>query len=63
MKAKEVRDKKKEELENILQEKRVELCQLRFDLKANQLQNHRKLNFVKKDIARIVTILKENKEQ
>lgn len=63
MKAKEVREKKSEELKNILQEKRIELCQLRFDVKANQVQNHQQLKTVRRDIARIETILKESKEQ
>ncbi len=63
MKAKEVREKKSEELKTILQEKRIELCQLRFDIKANQVQNHQQLKTVKRDIARIETILKESKEQ
>ncbi len=63
MKAKEIREKNPEELKNILQDKRVALCQLRFDVKANQVQNHQELKSVKRDIARIETILKENKEQ
>lgn len=63
MKAKELREKNSEELTGILQDKRVELCQLRFDLKANQIQNHQQLKTVKRDIARIVTILKEHKEK
>lgn len=64
MKVKEIREKNSDELKNILQEKKIELCQLRFDAKANQVQNHQQLKFTRKDIARIETILKEkNKEQ
>lgn len=63
MKAKEVREKNPEELKNVLQDKRLELCQLRFEVKANQVQNHQQLKSIKRDIARIETILKENKEQ
>ena len=63
MKAKEIREKNPEELKNILQEKRVSLCQLRFEVKANQVQNNQELKLIRRDIAKIETILKENKEQ
>lgn len=63
MKVKELRDKNPEELKSILQDKRVELCQLRFELKANQIQNHQQLKMIRRDIARIETILKERKEK
>ncbi|MDA3815425.1 MAG: 50S ribosomal protein L29 [Patescibacteria group bacterium] len=63
MKAKEIREKNPEELKNILQDKKVELCQLRFEVKANQIQNHQQLKSVRRDIARIETILGESKEK
>lgn len=59
MKTKEVREKSAEELNNILKEKQAELCQLRFEVKANQVQNHQQVKLLKRDIARILTILKE----
>lgn len=59
MKAKELRKKAKEELEKMLIEKRKRLLQLRFDLKAGKVKNIREIRETKKDIARILTILKE----
>lgn len=59
MKAKELRKKAKEELEKMLIEKKKRLLQLRFDLKAGKVKNIREIRETKKDIARILTILKE----
>jgi len=57
MKAQEIRTKKPEELKRLLQEKRVELCKARFDIKSNQIKDNQTQKRFKKDIARILTIL------
>ncbi len=57
MKAKEIREKSSEELNAKLKELKEELFHLRFQLAINQLDNPHKINAVKKDIARIMTIL------
>ena len=57
MKAQELRSKNKEELERLLQENRAELCQVRFDIKSNQTKDNQAQKRLKKDIARILTIL------
>ncbi len=59
MKAVELRKKEKEELEKILDEKRKELQNLKFDLALGKLKNYKKIKETKKDIARILTILRE----
>jgi large subunit ribosomal protein L29 len=61
MKAKELRQKSDNELEKMLQEKRKKLYQLRSDLVAGKVKNVREIRMVKKDIARILTILNERK--
>jgi len=58
MKAAELRQKSKEELQKILQEKKERLRVLRFDLDAGKVKNVREIRELKKDIARILTILK-----
>jgi large subunit ribosomal protein L29 len=59
MKAAELRKKSKEELKKILKEKRERLQKLRFDLSLGKLKNVREIRQTKKDIARILTIIKE----
>ncbi len=58
-KIKELRDASQGELEKLLEEKRTKLVRLRFDITSKQLKNNRELRNVKKDVARIRTILKE----
>ena len=59
MKASEFRKLSTEELEARLAELKEELFNLRFSNATGQLANPMQLNFVKKDIARIKTILTE----
>lgn len=59
MKASEVREMTDLELENKLIDLKKELFALRFQLAVNQLDNPTRLKAVKKDIARIKTILVE----
>lgn len=60
MKASEVREMSTEELESKLKDLKAELFNLRFQLTINQLDNPMRIQAVKKDIARIKTILREN---
>jgi len=61
MKAKEIRELTNEELETKLKDLKAELFNLRFQLAINQLDNPMRISAVKKDIARVKTILHENK--
>ncbi len=59
MKASEIRDMTTQELENKLVDLKKELFALRFQHTVNQLDNPARLKAVKKDIARIKTIMRE----
>ena len=59
MKANELRNKSGEELESMLESLKSELFNLRFQLAINQLENPHKIADTKKDIARVMTILRE----
>ncbi len=58
MKTTELQQKSKSELQKILSDNRGKLRQLRFDLAAGKVKNVREVRKIKKDIARILTILK-----
>ena len=62
MKAKEIREMSSEELENKLKELKNELFNLRFQHAINQLDNPHRTSDVKKDIARVMTVLREKKD-
>jgi large subunit ribosomal protein L29 len=55
----ELRELEDEELEARLAEYRRELLNLRFQLATGQLDNHARLNQVKKDVARVLTLLRD----
>ena len=59
MKAKEFREMTSEQLTAKLKELKNELFNLRFQHAINQLENPHKIVEVKKDIARVMTILQE----
>ena len=59
MKVNEIRDFKIEELQEKLQDLKKELFNLRFQHATNQLDNPMRIVEVKKTIARIKTVLKE----
>ena len=59
MKAQEIREKTLVELEEQLAKLNDELFKLRFQLTINQLDNPTRISAVKKDIARVKTILNE----
>ena len=60
MTASEVRDLTTAELESKLKDLKAELFNLRFQLAINQLDNPMRISAVKKDIARVKTVLREN---
>lgn len=59
VKAKELREKTDEELREELKRLRAELFNLRFQLSTGGLTNPHRIRMVRKDIARILTILRE----
>lgn len=60
MKAEELKKKSKADLEKLLEEKHERLRVLRFDLASGKVKNVREIRETKKDIARILTLLKSN---
>ncbi len=60
MKACEIRNLSVQELNEKLSDLKSELFNLRFQLAINQLENPMRISAVKKDIARVKTILREN---
>lgn len=58
MKSSELRQKSKIELQKILQDNRERLRQFRFDLASGKVKDIREIRKIKKDIARILTLLK-----
>ncbi len=59
MKAKEIRDLSTVELHRRLDELKTELVNLRFQLATGQLDNPMQIKRVRKDIARVKTIIRE----
>jgi large subunit ribosomal protein L29 len=59
MKASDIREKSQIELNEELQGLKSELFKLRFQHATNQLDNPMKLKNVKKDIARVKTVIRE----
>ncbi len=59
MKAKELRELTIDELKHKLDELRRELFNLRFQQTTHQLKNPSRIRVVRRDIARILTILRE----
>ncbi len=59
MKANELRAKSSEELQKELVALKEELFKLRFQLATNQLENPQQIASVKRDIARVKTIIRE----
>ena len=60
MNANEIRQNDLSELNKKLDELKKELFHLRFQLAINQLENPMRIVAVKKDIARVKTIIREN---
>jgi len=62
MKARELRELSEEELESKKAEIKDKLFKLKFQHELGQLDNTMKLKNIKKDIARLKTILREKRE-
>ena len=60
MNAKEIRENSMTELNEKLADLKDELYKLRFQHAINQLDNPKRITAVKKDIARVKTIIREN---
>ena len=63
MTAKELRDLTPSELELKLKDLKEELFNLRFQLAINQLENPMRITAVKRDIARVSTVMRELRDQ
>lgn len=63
MTAKELRDLTPSELELKLKELKEELFNLRFQLAINQLENPMRITAVKRDIARVSTVMRELRDE
>ena len=61
MKASQIKEMSAEELQKKLTELKDELFHLRFQLAINQLDNPHKITEVKRDIARVLTVINEAK--
>jgi large subunit ribosomal protein L29 len=60
MKASDIKELSASELEEKLKQLKSELFNLRFQNAINQLDNPMRISTVKKDIARIKTVMREN---
>jgi large subunit ribosomal protein L29 len=58
-----LRDKSVEELETKAKDLKQEFFNLRFQHRTGQLENTSALNKIKKDIARVLTVLNEQKNK
>ncbi len=61
MKIKEVRQKSDKELQKLLATLRDKLRDLRFKTASKQIKNYKEMEQIKKDVARISTVMKERK--
>ena len=59
MKAVEIRDLSLTEINQKVSDLKAELFNLRFQLAVNQLENPQRIKVVKRDIARLKTVLRE----
>lgn len=60
MKMNELRQKSREELGALLAQKRGRIAELRFLLHQKKVKNMKELSAVRKDIARILTLMRKN---
>ncbi len=63
VKTEELRLKQEEELNQLLSESQKRLRELRFNLAGGKVKNVRTIRVLKKDIARILTILNEKSKK
>ena len=63
MKAAELRESTKEELGSKEQDLRKELFNLRFQQATGEIENPMRIRTIKKDIARVLTVVREKKSK
>lgn len=63
MDIKDLKNKEKNELTNILSEMKAKMTKLRFELEANTLKDTSQIKKAKKDVARILTVLSQSKSR
>ncbi|MEK7067857.1 MAG: 50S ribosomal protein L29 [Patescibacteria group bacterium] len=63
MEIKELKSKSKAELQKLLEQSRQQLREMRFKDAAKQLKNVRALRVIKKDIAKILTLINTHYDQ
>ncbi len=61
MKGKELRERSREELTKTLGDLEEQLFKLRFQKSTGQIENPQKIREVRKDIARVMTVLSERR--
>lgn len=59
MKIEDIRKKTNKELQKLLAEQRDELREVRFKVASRQFKNYKKVNQIKRDIAKVLTVFKE----
>ena len=59
MKTEDIRERTDRELRQKLEDDRKELFNLRFQIETRKIKNHQRIPIVKRDIARVNTILRE----
>jgi large subunit ribosomal protein L29 len=59
MNAQELRDKSAEELQTQLADLKKEAFNLRFQMATNQMENTARMRAVRRDVARVMTVLNE----
>jgi len=62
MKRAELEKKSKKELQELLSNDREKIRRLKFDLSAGKVKNVREIRKLRKDVARILTVLKTKKD-
>ena len=63
MNAAEIRDMKIEDIQEELDNARESLMRLRFQLTTGELTDHTQIRFTRRNIARLITILKQRSEE
>ena len=59
MKGKDLQKKTSAELQKMVKDERTKLQQLRFDLPSGKVKNVREIRKLRRDIARVLTLLKQ----
>ncbi len=63
MKVSEIKEKNEKELKKLLSEKRKKFQEVKFNLSSGRVKNTKEARNLRKDIARILTILKEGSHE